>query len=143
MYKMMQQDLERCFGFKASVGKGIYKRIQLLSRPGPDLLFSKGGKPFLDIRYQQVNDDTILHLSLKNQPFDSLTRIIRENLSNRPIVFEDLSFYRSLGNIDIEIRWYINNDKFIKSLLEALKPFNLTLVSTDTWTDILTITDKK
>ncbi len=143
IFQMMQEDLARYFGLKATMSKGPCKFIQLLDKPGPNLLKTKGGTPSTEVVYVSNNNQPAISVKLRNKPFDTLCYILWKNLPDIPIQLEDRSSYRDLGNIDIEFSLRLDKKNFVDDLREVMHRYNLRVFAYDTRIDILILSDKK
>jgi hypothetical protein len=137
IFQMMKEDLYRSFRLEAKVIRGTCKVLELLSMPGPNKLLTNNS-----IGCKQVNVfNNKLFISLRNQPFDTLIAILRRNLPEMPVMFEDRSFYEDLGNIDIEMEVILEKEYYVNALRKALVPYNLKLYVYSSPIDILKITE--
>lgn len=138
IFQMMQQDLQRNFGFKAIVSRNYCKVLEMTGQPGPNLLATKGGDAVVDFSVS----GKALNLKLRNQPFDTLVNVLQKFLPEYPMVLEDRSSYGTLGNIDIDLVVDLRNEGFIESIITELGKYNLKIFIHDIPMDVLTVTDK-
>lgn len=142
IFAMMQYDLYRHFGYQATLKRGRCQIIQLLSRPGANLLATKGGVP--QIIATKIHDaDSTVTVRIRNKPFDTLVNVLRRYLPNVPMEIEDRSYYRELGNIDLEIVIELSNKLFVGSLRNELAKYNLVVYATSEPIDILVLSGRK
>jgi hypothetical protein len=143
IFKIMQEDLFRYFGLNATVLEEKCTMIELFARPGPNLLLTKGGIPTSSVNYDTLTSIKRLHVFIRNKPFDTLTNIIWRSLPKAKFDFEDRSYYRELGNIDIEFTIDLDSKLFTNSLWKAMARYNLGIVNRSKEIDILVLSDKK
>jgi thiol-disulfide isomerase/thioredoxin len=140
IFDIMQQDLERYFGFKASVSRAYCKFVELLAMPGPDLLATKGQKPVHEV--SRLDNEQMLHIKLVNQPFDLLVKTLQKHLPKTPMFLGDHSFYSETGNVDIDLVIDLEPVEFIERLRGELAKYNIRVYVQDIPMDVLTVTDK-
>jgi thiol-disulfide isomerase/thioredoxin len=142
LFAMMQDDLNRHFGLSASISKGECTMIELLAKPGPNLLLSKGGVAQCETNYDTLTGTKRLRVLIRNKPFDTLVTIIRKNLPKINMDLEDRSFYSALGNIDIEIMIDLDTGSFVQSLKKTMDAYNVAVVTRSKQIDILILSRK-
>jgi hypothetical protein len=141
-YKFMQQDMERYFGLSAIVEKRKLNCMALITTGNINRLKTKGGKPVNKLFVAGLSkqpEDTVRYM--KNEPFKNFA----EQLSAWIEYQLEIPFINRTGiidNIDIQLRDSSVDPFDITALQKDLKKYNLKLVETTAWLDVLVIKPK-